>query len=108
MKEEGRMSSGLLMYVGTYTTMGQPGRGRAEGIYVYRLDPASGELTLSQTVPGVPNPSFLAFHPNGRYLYAVNEALEIDGHQGGAVSAFARDPASGNLTFLNREASHGT
>jgi 6-phosphogluconolactonase len=102
------MSVALQMYVGTYTKVGQPGRGRAEGIYVYELDPASGELTLRHTVPNVPNPSFLAVHPNGRHLYAVNEGLETDGHPGGAVSAFARDPASGNLTFLNREASRGS
>jgi 6-phosphogluconolactonase len=98
----------MLMYVGTYTTMGQPGRGRAEGIYVYRVDPASGALTHLHTAADVPNPSFLALGPDGRSLYAVNETLEIDGHPGGAVSAFARDPQSGALTYLNREASHGT
>jgi 6-phosphogluconolactonase len=87
----------MLMYVGTYTTVGQPGRGRAEGIYVYQLDAASGDLTLLQTVPDVPNPSFLALHPNGRSLYAVNEGLETGDQPGGAVSAFARDPESGNL-----------
>lgn len=98
----------LLMYVGTYTTIGQPGRGRAEGIYVYEVDPESGELTLRHTVPDVANPSFLTFHPNGRFVYAVNEALETDGQPGGGVTAFARDPETGDLTFLNRQLSHGT
>ena len=56
----------------------------------------------------MPNPSFLALHPNGRFLYAVNEGLETGDQPGGAVSAFARDPESGNLTYLNRELSHGT
>ena len=98
----------LLMYVGTYTAIGQPGRGRAEGLYVYSVDPQSGALTPLHTVAGVANPSFLAFHPNGRFVYTVNEALETDGKPGGGVSAFARDPETGDLTFLNREPSHGT
>lgn len=98
----------LLLYVGTYTKIGQPGRGRADGLYIYAVDPQSGELTLRHTVSDVVNPSFLAFHPNGRFVYTVNEALETAGHPGGGVSAFARDPATGDLTFLNRELSHGT
>lgn len=97
----------MFVYVGTYSKVGQPGRGRAEGIYVYRQDEATGELTLLQTVADVPNPSFLALHPGGDALYAVNETLGIDDHAGGAVSAFARDRQSGELTYLNREESHG-
>ena len=98
----------LLLYVGTYTRIGQPGRGRADGLYVYEVEPRSGALTLRHTVAGVANPSFLAFHPNGQFVYTVNEALETDGHPGGGVSAFARDPETGDLTFLNREPSRGT
>jgi 6-phosphogluconolactonase len=71
------------------------------------MDPVSGALTLVHTVADVPNPSFLALHPSRRYLYAVNAVPEIDGHPGGAVSAFAIDPATGALTFLNRQSSHG-
>ena len=66
-------------YVGTYTATPPHARGRAEGIYVYRLDPASGALTRAGTIPGVVNPSFLAPDPRRRYLYAANEAPEIDG-----------------------------
>jgi 6-phosphogluconolactonase len=98
----------LLIYVGTYTKVGHPGRGRADGVYVYQVDPQSGALTHLHTVPDVANPSFIAFHPNGRLVYTVNEALETDGHPGGGVSAFARDPETGDLTFINREPSHGT
>ncbi len=98
----------MFVYVGTYSKVGQPGRGRAEGIYVYRLDPQTGELSHLHTIADLPNPSFLALHPQGDYLYAVNETLGIDGHPGGAVSAFARDTQTGALTFLNREDSHGS
>ncbi len=88
----------MFVYVGTYTT---PPMGRAEGLYVYRLDPASGALAPVQTVPGVVNPSFLALDPQERFLFAVNEVEQ------GTVSAFARDPAAGELTPLNEQPTHG-
>src|SRR5438445_13492222 len=86
-----------LVYVGTYTK-----HGTSEGIYVYELDPATGALRLMQTVAGVADPSYLALGPGGRMLYAVNE----QGEDGG-VSSFSVDPSSGQLTFVNRVASHG-
>jgi 6-phosphogluconolactonase len=106
MSEQSKVS--VLVYVGTYTTYGGPARGKAEGIYVYRMDPSSGALALVHTMPGVANPSFLALDPHRRYLYAVNEELEAGGQPGGAVSAFAIDQTTGALTYLNRQPSHGT
>jgi 6-phosphogluconolactonase len=70
------------------------------------MDEATGALSPVQTVGGVDNPSFLALHPNGRTLYAVNETGETD--SGPAVSAFSVDRASGRLEPLNRQPSHGT
>jgi 6-phosphogluconolactonase len=96
-----------LAYIGTFTRAAPHGRGQAAGIYVCRLDHASGATTLLHTVPDVANPSFLALHPRQDYLYAVNAVPEYDGQPGGSVSAFAVDPASGNLTYLNRQPSRG-
>ena len=96
------------VYVGTYTSIAPEPRGRGKGIYVYRLDPASGALTFVALTPDVPNPSFLTVHPDGRTLYAANEVTELDGQPGGAISAFAIDRETGRLTFLNRQPSHGT
>ncbi len=90
----------LTLYVGTYTS------GKSEGIYVYRMDRVSGELKRFTSIKSV-NPSFLAIDRNKRYLYAVNEVNEFDGSPGGAVSAFAIDSTSGNLRFLNQQASLG-
>ncbi|HEX5416541.1 MAG TPA: lactonase family protein [Chloroflexota bacterium] len=95
-----------ILYVGTFTGHKPNGRGRSEGIYVFRLDTASGKLTPVQTVDTI-NPSFVALAPDRRNLYAVNAVPEIDGHPGGAVSAFAVDPADGTLRPINRQASHG-
>jgi 6-phosphogluconolactonase len=90
----------LTLYVGTYTS------DKSEGIYVYRMDQASGELKHFNSIKSV-NPSFLAIDRSKRYLYAVNEVPEFGGKPGGSVSAFAIDSATGNLRFLNQQASLG-
>lgn len=88
----------MFVYVGAYTE--RPG-GKADGISVYRFDPESGSLELVQVTAGVRNPSFLALDSGQRFLYAVNELAD------GAVSAFARDSETGELSFVNSQASHG-
>jgi 6-phosphogluconolactonase len=93
----------MIVYVGTYTR-----RGSAEGIYVYRMDQATGVLSHLQTLtgPGTDNASFLALHPARRFLYACNETEPTEG-LGPGVSAFAIDGRDGMLSFLNRLTSHG-
>ncbi|HEU4751893.1 MAG TPA: lactonase family protein, partial [Armatimonadota bacterium] len=54
-----------------------------------------------------PNPSFVAIHPNHRFLYAANEVGSYGGQKTGSVTAFAIDPATGALTKLNDRSSHG-
>jgi len=101
-------SATTYVYVGTYTQALPHVDGKAEGIYVFTLEPASGALNLVGVTPGVVNPSFLALDPTGRFLYAVNETSETDGQPTGGVSAFAIDPTTRLPRFLNRQSSHGT
>jgi 6-phosphogluconolactonase len=54
------------------------------------------------------NPSFLALHPNRRFLYAVNEISNFEGHSTGSVSAFSIDGKAGMLTLLNTVSTGGT
>lgn len=89
------------VYVGTYTT------GESKGIYRLRLDLATGTLSLAGEPTAATNPSFLALHPTGRFLYAVNEIGESREDKGGAVSAFTVDPRTGSLTFVNEQPSGG-
>ncbi len=86
-----------MLYVGTYTQRD------SEGIYFYRFDTESGALRREAVYPALANPSFLALHPGGQTLYAVNEDQEA-----GQVSSFAIDSSSGGLTFLNRQPTHGS
>lgn len=93
-----------IMYVGTYT------RAPSKGIYAYRFQGATGQVTPLGTAglaAETENPSFLAVHPNQRFLYAVNEVSRYEGRDGGSVSAFSIDRATGALTLLNRVSSRG-
>lgn len=85
------------VYVGTYTFPGTaPGgthQSQAKGIYVFRMNPSDGGLTLLQ-VAEIPNP-YLALDPPLRHLYSVNEMTK------GGVSAYVINQANGMLTPLN-------
>jgi 6-phosphogluconolactonase len=74
---------------------------------LFYLDARTGELTSAGLVAETENPSFLAIHPNRRFLYAANEVTKFEGENSGAVSAFAIDKKNGKLKFLNRQASKG-
>ena len=89
------------VYIGTWTGDEQ------DGIYHFSLNTGSGDLTPAGKTQPVPEPFFLIVNAAGDRLYATNAADEIDGVEGGTISAFAIDPASGDLTFLNRQPSRG-
>ena len=86
------------VYVGTYTFPGTaPGgthQSQAKGIYVFRMNPSNGGLTLLQ-IAEIPNPSYLALDAPLGHLYSVNEMTA------GAVSAYVINQANGMLTPLN-------
>lgn len=117
------------MYIGAYTYLGSPGisvykyhsdtgRVESDGLAAGRLWQSNSDAVWS-SVPrifgqvraewpnlrmiahGVQNPSFLAVHPNGRFLYSADE------NTNGTVSAFRIDPATGKLTMLNSQSSKG-
>jgi 6-phosphogluconolactonase len=93
----------MLVYIGTYTS----GKSKSEGIYIYKLNLASGQLKPYKTVKNVVEPSFLAIDKNKKYLYAVNETEKYEGQNSGAISAFAINQRTGDLEFLNKQSSLG-
>ena len=97
-------AKGRFVYVGTYTFPGTaPGgthQSQAKGIYVFKMNPNDGGLTLLQ-VAEIPNPSYLALDPGLRHLYCVNEMTD------GGVSSFRINPRSGMLTFMNMMPTNG-
>ncbi|HUK91200.1 MAG TPA: lactonase family protein [Blastocatellia bacterium] len=97
----GPKSNDLFVYVGTYTN------GKSQGIYIYRMNAATGELTSAGVVKGVSNPSYLTIDRAGRYAYCVNELQEFNGKPGGALTSFAINSTTGDLKLLNQQPTLG-
>ncbi|MBN8635099.1 MAG: lactonase family protein [Anaerolineae bacterium] len=99
-------SQRVLLYVGTYTrpapylktTNGQ-------GIYIYSLNLASGELTPVSEMLNIDNPSYLTISHNRRYLYATSEVWLW---QEGMITAYSIDAQTGALTYINKQPTLGS
>jgi 6-phosphogluconolactonase len=91
-----------VVLIGTYTG---PKTG-SRGIYRCELDPVTGELSQARLIAETVNPSFLALHPTGKYLFAVGE---FDGPAGKAagVTSFKVDQSTGQLSPINQRPSGG-
>jgi 6-phosphogluconolactonase len=83
--------------VGTYTD-----KTASKGIYAFDFDASTGKLTPQGLAAETPNPSWVAVHPNDKWVYAANES----GKQS-TISAFSVDPTSGKLTLVNQLPSEG-
>lgn len=94
------------LYIGTYTAQSRLGQ-HSQGIYRLGLDARTGELTHQGVTPGIANPTWLTWRPNGRVLYAASEVREHGQRSGGAAVAYARDATTGALTRLNDTLTHG-
>jgi 6-phosphogluconolactonase len=81
-------SNQSLLFVGSYAAATQP------GLYAFRFDDATGELTECGSFAGIVNPSFLVVHPNGRWLYTVSETSEQHDGTAGRVWAFRFERAA--------------
>ena len=85
------------VYIGTYT------RGTSKGVYLSKLDGESGALSAPKLVAKLENPSFVAFHPNGKSLYAV---AEVGSANAMGVTAYAINE-DGSLRKLNARSTRG-
>jgi 6-phosphogluconolactonase len=69
----------------------------SDSIWIFKFNPVNGTLVPSSQpaakVPPGSGPRHLAFCPDGKFVYVVNE-------MGVSVTVFARDAASGTLTVL--------
>lgn len=84
------------LLIGTYTTSTN-----SDGIWVYDFDTETGNFNYKSKVSGVESPSYLAITRDGKHVYSVNEV------RNGGVSSFIFNPATAELTFLNRVSSGG-
>ncbi|HMD60243.1 MAG TPA: lactonase family protein [Opitutaceae bacterium] len=84
-----------------FVYFGSHGFGPNIGFSLARFDSETGLLTQPRFLLEAREPAFFVIHPDGRHLYAC-----ISGEPGG-VAAYAIDPQTGALTFLNRELAGG-
>lgn len=82
-------------YVGTYTKADG-----SKGIYRFELNKETGAISGGELAVEAKNPTFLALHPNRKFIYAAME------NQGGAVGAFEILP-DGKLRLLSQHPSKG-
>jgi 6-phosphogluconolactonase len=82
------MEASSLIFIGTYT------HGASRGIYTARLNHATGALSEPTAAATTGNPTYLAFSPDKRFLYAVRDTAS-------QAAAFAIDAGSGGLTPLS-------
>ena len=100
------MSEKLYVYIGTYDGSLPNVDGKRRGIHVYGLNPHTGELTYASHNDSAANPSYVAISGDRRFLYSVDEH-RVGSDQRGALSAYAIDPETKALTFLNRKPTPG-
>ncbi|MBP1637681.1 MAG: 3-carboxymuconate cyclase-like protein [Bacteroidetes bacterium] len=79
------------MLVGTYTH-----GTTSEGIYALEFS-GKGKLVSQKLLVKSDNPSFLAFSPDRKYVYAVNETGSES-----TISAYAFNKTNETLTFINK------
>jgi len=91
-REKHAAGNHYLAYVGTYTT-----KTASKGIYAFRYDASSGKLEPLGVAAETADPSWIAIHPNGKFLYAVKEA-----GKNSMVSGFALNAQTGKLTLLDQ------
>jgi 6-phosphogluconolactonase len=84
------------LLIGTYT------KGKSEGIYVYKMNTQTGNLTYVSKV-AASNPSYLAVSPDEKFVYAVNEGADDKG----SVSAFSFNKSNGTLQYIDKQSSGG-
>lgn len=91
----------MLVFVGTYTG------GPSKGIYAYEFSAKGGSLKPLGLAAETPSPSFLAIHPNKKFLFAANEIGNYQGKSAGSITSFKIDPDKGTLAKINEASSGG-
>ena len=99
-REQAMAQNDFWVYVGTNN---RP-PGKSEGIYLFRLNTISGAITRVGVAAKMGDPGWQVISRDGKFLYSIGS---IDNHHKSIVAAFAIDPATGNLKFMNQQETNG-
>lgn len=89
----------FFVYFGTYTNA----KTASKGIYRARFDATTGKLSPAELAAEAKDPAWLALHPTGKFLYAIDESADAKRTPGQGLGAYALDAKTGALTLLNRQ-----
>ena len=93
--------AGTLLFIGSQTRNNAPG---TPGITVFNFDDETGAVGRIGEVQGIDNANWLALDRRHGRLYAVTEVAEWNE---GTVSAYDFDPATGELSYINKQPTLG-
>lgn len=90
-----------IAYIGAYSS------DTGAGIYTFKMDRDTGELTQLFEPVRIENPSYLILDKSKQFLYCVMETTEYSRDiAGGGVAAFQIN-CDGNLKFINKQPTYG-
>jgi len=87
----------VLVYIGTYTGP------KSQGVYVARLNPLTGEMSVPELACVVGNPTWITIHPSQKFLFTASRDGMKDG--GPAVVGYTIG-ADGMLSLINMQPSY--
>jgi len=90
-----------ILYIGTYS------QNDSKGIYVLEFDRSTLSATVLQTIHDKKNPTFLALHPSGKFLYAAYREGQHVEDPNGTIAAYAIEAGTGRLSLVNWVSSAG-
>ncbi len=92
-------------FVGTWVDFG----GHGEGIYVFEIDPRTGDMRQCGHFTGYRNNSIIAVSGDGRHVYATIEDKNYKDQwgMGGGVLALDFDPVKGRLSVCSESSAFG-
>jgi 6-phosphogluconolactonase len=93
--------SGPAMATDMFVYFGAHGKGPNIGFSLAHFDTETGKLTTPAFLQEAVAPAYFILRPDGKRLYTCNS------YPGSAVSAYAIDPVTAKLTFLNQKPSGG-
>jgi 6-phosphogluconolactonase len=85
----------------TFVYFGSHGKGPQCGFSLAHFDTDTGKLTTPEFLLEAVAPAYFIISPDKKHLYTCNSA------PGSSVSAYAIDPATAKLTFINQKPSDG-
>ena len=76
-------------------------------IFLCELDPVNGAFSVLDSFAGAKSPSYLAFSPDRKYLYSINQKKQNTAPNHMSVSSFRINKETHQLEFLNSQSSEG-